>query len=54
MTDKTPTKRRSVSKARLYKELEATLEAHDIGPDAPVGKLMDTLKDDIVSEALAK
>ena len=51
---KTTPKKRSVSKARLYKELEATIEAKNIGLDAPVGTLMESIKDDIVTEALSK
>ncbi len=54
MTDKTPTKRRSVSKARLYKELEATINTHALEYEDNIGKLMETLKDEIVSEALGK
>ena len=53
MTDKTkPIKRRSVSKARLYKELEAAVEAHGLTDTSPIGDLLDAIKDDIVTEAL--
>lgn len=58
MTDKkaTPTKRRAVSKARLYKEIVASVENH-FGPigtnDPTVNELLDAIKDDIVNEAIA-
>jgi len=55
MNDKKPaTKRRSVSKARLYKELQATLEAKNIGDGDSVEVLMNAIKDDIITEALKK
>lgn len=45
-------KRRAVSKARLYKEIESALEAHNVGADVSVSVLLDKIKDDIVTEAL--
>ncbi len=48
------TKRRSISKARLYKELVSTIAHHDLGVDTTVGKLMDVLKDEIVNEAVGE
>jgi ssDNA-specific exonuclease RecJ len=54
MTDKPakPAKRRSVSKARLYKELEAAVETHQMTTGQTIKELMDAIKDDIVTEAL--
>ena len=55
MTDKaTPRKRRAVSKARLYKELESAVNTHNIPTDSPIELLMNAIKDDIVDEALGK
>ena len=57
MTDKkTPTKRRAVSKARLYKEIVAAMTTHFDGPGsgATVDELLDALKDDIVQEAIGE
>lgn len=51
-TPKAPIKRRSVSKARLYKELEASTKEHGLVPESTIGELMDAIKDDIVTEAL--
>ncbi len=55
MTDKkAPTKRRAVSKARLYKEIVASAKEHfgeNAGPS--VEELLDAIKDDIVNEAIA-
>lgn len=57
MTDKakTPIKRRAVSKARLYKEILASAKTHFDYPDAgpTVAELLDAIKDDIVTEAIA-
>ena len=54
-TSKTPVKRRSVSKARLYKEILAAVgekfQSSD-GTSVTVKELLDALKDDIVDEAL--
>lgn len=55
MTDnKKTTKRRSVSKARLYKEIVAATERHFGGTDSgpSVEELLDAIKDDIVNEAI--
>ena len=56
MTDKakTPTKRRAVSKARLYKEIVAAVETHfdGLNSGATVDELLDALKEDIVNEAI--
>ena len=51
-TEKKATKRRSVSKARLYKELEAAIGAHGLDETATVHELMEAIKNDIVTEAL--
>jgi hypothetical protein len=51
-TEKKAVKRRSVSKARLYKELEAAVETHNLGLGATITELMEAIKDDIVTEAL--
>ena len=51
---KAPTKRRAVSKARLYKEIVAATAVHfgeNSGPT--VEELLDAIKDDIVTEAIA-
>lgn len=51
---KTPTKRRAVSKARLYKEIVTSTKEHfgeDAGPT--VSELLDALKEDIVADAIA-
>ncbi len=48
----TPKKRRSVSKARLYTELQAEMSAREIGPDQSIAKLLDALRDAIVEEAV--
>ena len=55
MTDKkAPTKRRAVSKARLYKEIVAiTKERFGEGAGPTVDELLDALKDEIVNEAIA-
>ncbi len=50
--DKTPTKRRSVSKPRLLKELRAVMAAYDIGFDQPVSKLDDAIQQAIVADAM--
>ncbi len=51
MADK-KTARRAVAKPRLLKALNETIKEHDIGMDAPVGKLIDAIKDDIVQDAM--
>ena len=56
MTDKkAPTKRRSVSKARLYKEIVASAKDHFEDVNSPtVTELLDAIKDDIVAEAIGE
>jgi hypothetical protein len=46
--------KRSVSKARLLKELLATMVAHDFGSDQPIAALEQAIRDDIVTEAMNK
>ena len=46
------TTRRSVSKARLYKEIKAAVTVHKLEDGAPIIDLLDAIKDDIVDEAL--
>jgi hypothetical protein len=53
-TDKKPTVRRSVSKARLLKELRLTMNEYDLSADKPIGSLEEALRDSIVQEAMAK
>ena len=52
---KAPTKRRAVSKARLYKEIVASTEFHfeSLSAKPTVDELLDAIKDDIVNEAIA-
>ena len=52
---KAPTKRRAVSKARLYKEILASAQEHFDYPagEPTVSELLDAIKDDIVTEAIA-
>lgn len=50
--DKTPNKRRSVSKPRLLKELRAVMAEYDLGADAPIAKLDDAIQDAIVADAM--
>ncbi len=52
MTDKPKTKRRSVSKARLYKELEAFCSEHGVAHDQPISVVLDELKEAIVADAI--
>ncbi len=53
MTTDKPTKRRAVSKARLYKEIVASTKAHFADNSGPtVDELLDAIKDDIVNEAI--
>ena len=58
MTDdklkKVPVKRRGVSKARLFKELKATINGFELKETDTIETLMDAIKDDIVTEALGK
>ena len=52
-TSKKPTKRRAVSKARLYKEIVASAKEHFAETTSPtVSELLDAIKDDIVNEAI--
>ena len=54
-TNDKPTKRRSVSKARLYKEILASTVEHfntEQTETLTVADLLDAIKDDIVDEAL--
>ena len=46
------TKRRSVSKARLFKEITASVKGHNLNADDSIGTLLDAIKNDIVDEAL--
>ena len=54
MTTDKPTKRRSVSKARLYKEVLASAQDHFDYPagEPTVAELLDAIKDDIVTAAI--
>ena len=52
--EKTEPKRRSVSKARLYKEIKASVTVHGLGTDDLITSLLDAIKEDIVDEALTK
>ncbi len=54
MTDQKPTKRRAVSKARLYVEIQNAVVGHALTESATVEELLNELKDDIVTEALGK
>ena len=51
VTEKT-TKRRSVSKARLFKEINASVKAHNLNDGDDIATLLDAIKNDIVEEAL--
>jgi len=46
--------RRSVSKARLYKEIVAAVDFHDLTDITTVNDLLEAIKNDIVDEALTK
>ncbi len=52
MTDTKPTKRRAVSKARLYKEIQNAVVEHALTESGTVEELLNELKNDIVEEAL--
>ncbi len=45
-------KRRSVSKARLYKEITAAVHVHNLNDEDDISTLLDAIKNDIVEEAL--
>lgn len=51
-SSKAPKKRRSVSKARLFKELNATINGYGLKETDTIETLMEAIKDDIVTEAL--
>ncbi len=53
MTDnKAPRKRRSVSKARMYKELDALLNEYGLGNSSTVEELLNALRTAIVKDAI--
>ncbi len=54
MKDETPSKRRSVNKARLLKELLATIDTHGLNPEDQLQKLIQAIRDDIVTEQMNK
>ncbi len=54
MKDETPSKRRIVSKARLLKELLATIDTHGLNPEDQLQKLIQAIRDDIVTEQMNK
>lgn len=56
MTDakKVTIKRRSVSKPRLYAELEHTMKAHDMNEATPIGDILAAIKDDGWREQMEK
>jgi len=47
-------KRRAVAKPRLYKELEITMEEHDMNDTTPIGQLLAAIKDDGWREQMEK
>ncbi len=50
----TPSKRRSVSKARLLKEVLATVEEYKLTDSDPISSLIGAVEKSIIAEAMAK
>ncbi len=50
----TPSKRRSVSKARLLKEVIATVEEYKLTDSDPISSLIGAVEKSIIAEAMAK
>lgn len=51
---KTARKRRLISKANLLRELNAVVSEYKLDSSSTVGELVDSIKEDIVVEAMAK
>jgi hypothetical protein len=51
--EKKPKARRSVSKARLLKELRLVTKEYNLGMDQPIGALDDAIEKSIVAEQMA-
>ena len=52
MTDKKATKRRSVSKPRLLKELYASMNAHDLTGIEPISDMIEAIERDIIEDSM--
>ena len=54
MTEPTKKTRRGVSRARLLKELIATMDHYTLNAGTEIGELLDAIRNDIVQEAMDK
>ena len=53
MTDKKPTKKRSIPKARLLVEVDVVRQGYELELDATIAELLDAISQAIVDEQVA-